>query len=429
MQTRGIIGPMKCLPLVLALLAVIPCSAQTPCAPAQLSDAANRVHRIQEGLKQVKVEEMDTNVPAEARDLITQLKDALSCTADAVLAGAAPSVDPVELQQRLAHVLSANPPQPPRDAVVPKDDHRFDEALGSYGHNLRVQVTRPVTVAGLIEVEFSLNIECGQDYLLLIYELGNGAWRRRTRWQASPLKQTSDAFGDFFLVTILPGPAGGTYGPRVVVAHGTPWCTSRLSGFEMDVLSPVVDPNSPKVLWHTHREYSRFNFTPTISSSEDTFELRLNAPTWDPTGFERRVIYRYQIDEHLGVHRIQPIASDARGFVEEWLDAPWSEAQGFLAQGAAPALQQVHHLFEPPIKVTEFASYSYGPVRACDAPKTLQVQMDLTLERSGPQNWSQPLPTRYFHVREAGNGYVMVSAPTEPDSTCTGPDLMPANNN
>jgi hypothetical protein len=263
-----------------------------------------------------------------------------------------------------------------------------------------------------------------------LYALGNGAWRRQMRWQALPLKQASDAFGDFFLVTILPAPAGGSSGPRVVVAHGMPWCTSRFSGFEMDVLSAVSDPNSPKVLWHTERGYSRFDFTPTIRSLEDTFELRLNAPTRDPMGYERRVIYRYQIDENLGVHRIQPIASDARGFVEEWLDAPWSEAQGFLAQGAAPTLQQVHHLFKPPVKDdAEFASYSYGPVRACDAPKTFQVQMNPTLGRFGPQNESQPLPTRYFHVRESGDGYVMVSAPTEPDSTCTGPILMPANDN
>jgi hypothetical protein len=379
-------------------------------------------------LEQVKVEEMDTNVPAEARDLITQLKDALSCTADAVLASAAPSIDPLELQQRLAHVLGANPPQPPQGTVVAKDDRRFDEALGPYyGHNLRTQVTRPATAARLIEVEFSINIECGDDHLLLVYALGNGLWRRQMRWQAPPLKKSSDAFGDFFLVTVLPAPGGGTSGPRVVVAHGMPWCTSRFSGFDMDVLSPDSDPNSPRVLWHSERGYSRFSFTPTISSSDDTFELRLNASTWDPMGFERQVIYRYQIDEHQGVHRVQPIASNARGFVEEWLDAPWSEAQGFMAQGAAPGLQQVHHLFEPPLKHGgEFTSYDYGPVRACGDPKTFQLQMNLTLERS---NGSQPLPTRYFHVRETRDGYVMVSAPTDQDSTCTGPDLMPGNNN
>lgn len=77
---------MKCLPLV--LYAVVPCGAQTPRPPSQLLDAAGQVRRIQAELKQFKVEEMNTNVPAAASDLITQLKDALSCTADAALAGA-----------------------------------------------------------------------------------------------------------------------------------------------------------------------------------------------------------------------------------------------------------------------------------------------------------------------------------------------------
>jgi hypothetical protein len=419
---------MKCL-LVSVFLAVVRCSAQTPCTPAQLSDAANRVHRIQGELKQVRVEEMSTEVPAEARDLITQLKDALSCTADAVLAGAGPSVDPAELQQELAHFLGANPPQPPPDTVIAKDDHRFDEALGSYGHNLRVQVTRPATVAGLVQIDLSFNIECGEDHMLLVYARRSDVWRSLMRWQAPPLRQVSEAFGDFFLVAILPAPAGKTSGPYVVVAHGTPWCASRFSAFDIDVLSPVSDPNFPKILWHTNSGYSRFNFAPTIASSGDTFEVQVNAPSWDPLGFERRVICRYQIDEHLGVHRIQPIASTARGFVEEWLDAPWVEAQTFLAEGADPALRHVHHLEQPVKTGADFVSYSYGPVRACDAPKTFQVQMDPSLERSAPQYGSQPLPTRYFHVRETGDGYVMVSAPTEPDSTCTGPNLMPANNN
>ena len=130
---------------------------------------------------------------------------------------------------------------------------------------------------------------------------------------------------------------------------------------------------------------------------------------------------------------IQPIASNGRGFVEEWLSMPWSEAQGFLAQEAAQALQQVHDQFDPPVKEhdTEFVRHSYGPVRGCNAPKTFQVQINSTLERvvpSKPGGESSPLPTRYFHVRETGNGYLMVSARTEPDSTCTGPNLMPANN-
>ena len=101
---------MKFLPLVLVLVAAVPCGAQTPLAPAQLSDAANRVHRLQEGLKQVTVEQMDTDVPRAARDLITQLKDAVSRTADAVLALTGPAVDPMQLQNQMADLVKESPP-------------------------------------------------------------------------------------------------------------------------------------------------------------------------------------------------------------------------------------------------------------------------------------------------------------------------------
>jgi hypothetical protein len=381
------------------------------------------------------VEEMETTVPAVTGDLLTQLKDALSCAADAALAHAGPSVDPVQLQTMMAQILNANPPEPGEYTVQSKDDHRFDEhrfdeATGSYGHNLRVRVSRPSNVAGLIEVEFSVNIECGNDHMLLVYAPRNGIWREQMRWQAPPLKQVSDAFGDFFVAATLSAPEAGDAAPRVVVAHGTPWCTSRFSGFAIDVLSPASDPHSPKVLWHTKRGYSRGEFTPRIKSSGDTFELRLNESCMDFDSFERRVIYRYRVDEHQGVHRIQPIATNARGFVEEWLSAPWSESQSFSAPEAGPALRLVHDQFAPTAESdTEFVSHSYGPVRACNTPGTFQVQINSTLERivpGKPGGESRPRPAHYFHVRAVEDGYLMVSAPTEADPACKGANLMPA---
>ena len=50
---------MKCLPLVLLVCAAVTCSAQTPCPGTALSEAANRVHSLQEGLKRIQVGDMD----------------------------------------------------------------------------------------------------------------------------------------------------------------------------------------------------------------------------------------------------------------------------------------------------------------------------------------------------------------------------------
>jgi hypothetical protein len=334
---------------------------------------------------------MDTAVPAEAREQLTLLKDVLSCVADAALTLAGPSVDPVELQKGMAHILNATASE------------------GSYGGNLMVRVSRPPNIATLLEVEFSVNVPCGDDHMLLIYALHNGAWKKQVRWQAPPLKKVSDAFGDFFISATLSTPEGGDSRPRVVVAHGTPWCTSRYSGFAIDVLSPASDPDLPKVVWHTERSYSRGGFSPRLKASGDTFELRVNAGSMDVGSYERRVIYRYRVDEHQDVRRIEPIATNARGFVEEWLSAPWSESQSFSTQEAGSALQLVHDQFEPPVKSdAEFVTDSYGPVRACNTPGAFQVQINSTLQKmvpGKPGGEPRPLPTHYFHVRQIKDGY------------------------
>jgi hypothetical protein len=119
--------------------------------------------------------------------------------------------------------------------------------------------------------------------------------------------------------------------------------------------------------------------------------------------------------------------------VAEWLTAPWAESQNLSAAESATTLQKVHDQFAPSFKPNDdqYASHGYGPVRACAAPRTFQVQIDSTLEKivpGKPGGESEPLATHYFHVREVKDGYLMLSAPTEPDPTCSGPNLMPAGN-
>jgi hypothetical protein len=414
----------------------IACHAQDRCTANALPEAATRVLALQAEIEQIKVGEMEEGVPPAIANKITQFKDALSHVSDAALACATPSIEPFELESHLAEVLHANAPEPTPNSVISTDDHRFDEILGSYGHNLRVRVSRPPEVADVIAIQYSANIECGADTMLLVYELQDGVWMEKLRWQSSTLKEISDAFGDFFLLAFLHNSSsskGGEAKWRVVVAHGTPWCTSRFSSFKIDLLSADRDAASPRVLWHSERGYSRGDFDPWLKSSENTFELRLNADcmSFDPDNcFERRVIYRYTVDDNDHVHRVNPLGINARGFVEEWLSAPWSESQDFSASGPSALLQKTHDQFDPPLKPDDdqFVSHGFGPVRACAAPGVFQVQINSTLERivpGKPGGESSPLPSNYFHVSEVKDGYLILSASIEPDPTCTGPNLMP----
>ena len=157
--------------------------------------------------------------------------------------------------------------------------------------------------------------------MLLAYELHDGVWTQKLRWQSPALKAISDAFGDFFATAYLPGssaPESADTHWRVVVAYGRPWCTSRFSHFRIDLLSPGSRSKAaPRVLWNTGRGYSRISFDPRLKSAGNTFELRLNDDCmmrFSDDCFERRVIYRYIVDGDDHVRRVGPIAINARGF-------------------------------------------------------------------------------------------------------------------
>jgi hypothetical protein len=403
------------------------CAAQKPCVPGTVPQAAQQATFAQAELRKASYEEMDTKNPAATNTYTRDLKDALTRTSDAVFACAASDVNLGTLQDTLAKALNANPPQPAGGSVQ-KNDPRYTEFLGSYGHNLQAHVSRPANVSGLLAVQFSINIECGNDNMLLVYALRDGSWKRQLRWQANKLDQISDAFGDFFLTAFLPGQNGEW---RVAVAHGTPWCTSRFTAFAIDVLAPDTNADVPRILWHTKRDYSRGgDFEPTLKAAENTFDLRLNADEMGfvETGFERRVIYRYQVTEN-SVERIGPIANHARGFVEEWISAPWEESRNLTASKNISDLEKVHNEVSPHIKPDDkqFLAHGSGSVRACAATGVFQVEMNSSLEiivPGKPGGDSKPLSSHYFHIREGKDGYTMLSAPTKPDPACTGPDLM-----
>ena len=426
--TTYIIARMKRLLWLVLLPLATPCFAQNVCSPKALSSTAAQVLSVEQELASAKSGQMEDEVPTAIAGGIEQLKSALGKTADGALACAKPEVAGPELQKSLTQILHANAPD--------KDNAQYtgegsDIEVGAYGQHLKAEVSRPRGAPGLLEVIFSFGIECGIDNMLLAYQFRDGHWAPQLRWQSPPLKSISDAFGDLFLTTILTDPAGSDGSDpkwRLVVAHGTSWCTSRFSNFKLDVLAPGLTPATPRVLLHLNRDYSRGDFNARLKSSGNTFEFRVNSPCMDTATYERHVVYRYTVDDDQQIRRVQPIATNARGFVEEWLDSLWPESLEFSAAENANELQKVHDNFDQPRTDTEFVNQTYGPVRACSAQGHFQVQINATLETFVPlkHGWdSRPLPGWYFQLREVKDGYEMVSAPRQPDPTCTGPDLMP----
>jgi hypothetical protein len=56
------------------------------------------------------------------------------------------------------------------------------------------------------------------------------------------------------------------------------------------------------------------------------FQVRAQVSAVDNEVMERKGIFRYRVEGDT-VEREQPIAADGRGFVDAWLQAPWSDAR------------------------------------------------------------------------------------------------------
>jgi hypothetical protein len=382
-----------------------------PCDQAFRHSSA-AVLESQQNLLRQKVKDMDADGAPALQVLIAGFKDSLAGATDVILLCESSNTPAEQLQKDLARLLHANQPQP-----IQSDDR--------YGGDLKVIVSTPVAAPQLRIVELRFTISCGEDSVLLVYEpsernaqlissvgehvdsgMPNGLIRT-LRWQAAPYDQISGAFGDFFQYVLTAGQNEKPW--RLVVAHGTPWCTSTWSGFQIDLLEP--QPGAPRVVWHDREFYRRGDVAPKLTLRPNGFELRAEVNTIEHDQLFRKGVYRYAVDDDT-VRRVQPIATDGRGFVDEWLQAPWSEATDWSLPEGLAGFEKAHEAFERSQK-NAGVTYSYGPVRACLMKGQYEVEID-----------ADPGGKQFYAIREGQNGYTLANFGTTQDERCSGPDLM-----
>ncbi len=283
-----------------------------------------------------------------------------------------------------------------------------------YGTDLRVSVTVPANKPELLMVDWSFGIDCGNDSLLLVYSRHASQWKQVLRWQSKADESISDAFGDFFQYAVVP--LGPTERWGVAVAHGHPWCTSRWSGFDLDVIAPAQDSLPQRVLFHKSAGYVRFeDVRPIIKPKQDGFDLRLEVGLMDPDIMTRCGVYRFRTTEE-NIERIQPIAMNGRDFVDEWLNVKWADAGRWSSPEHLAQLKSEHDRFERRLQPESknYPSFSYGAVRGCsDDRQHFQIETS-----------EDPGNLMYFQIMQGANSFTMQSISRQPNPLCKGPDLM-----
>ncbi|MGC1462638.1 MAG: hypothetical protein WA802_10580 [Terracidiphilus sp.] len=404
--------------LLLLLALPIALDAQ-PCVPPDLTGPAEQVRSIQSQLLAVKLrDEMDEGVPAALRSRIQAFKDAFAALADTAIQCAPANANPKALGTTLVKLLDANKPEV-HEVYDPKKPPQLDHI---YGDGLQVKVTAPANVPHLLFIEFNFGIACGFDSVLLGYEANSGAWERILRWQAPAYDSVDAAFGDFF--EYQPLPQAGPKSWLIAVAHGHPWCTSNMSAFDVDLLQPATVGAPEKTLFH-RKFYYRRDTDPVMKAKPLGFELRMTGESIDGSIVMRPVIYRFQ-QQGNALIRVQPIAMNGRDFVDEWIQSPWTDASSWSAASELVQLERVHAPFAArnDSHAKEFPSAAFGAVRGCnDAGAHYQVEADL--DWTDQNGNSRDGGTVYFQIEEGKNSFTMLSASSQPDQHCKGPDIMP----
>ena len=402
----------------LLLVLGVAARAQPLCTLSDLQSAAQRVSLEQRTLLSFRVEVLGDRVTPQTAAQIAAFKSALAAAVYDWMVCRAPSHETAPaLQHQLAFWLGANQPGKPMAGIYPADENTI---AGIYGADLHIAVDQLNSSPKFLGIVAGFNISCSDDHLLMLYERKDHRWQRVLLWQGGRYQEISGAFGDFFEYLLLPPSVAG--GWDVAAAHGTPWCTSRFSGFRIDLLRISQHGQPSRLLFQKAGGYSRGDIRPVLSPAPGGFQLSIATNSLDSRQFVKTSIFRYRIhDGH--VHRVQPVATTPVGFVDSWLQASWTAASQWSATRGLASLHRLHTAFATPSHANSdfYSQFTYRAVRGCSAPSQVQVQLEETFARQEKITSSAQL---YFLLEKHEDHFLLLSASSHPNPSCTGPNLL-----
>lgn len=368
--------------------------SQASCALTDRQISAVKVPLVQLLL----VEDNDAKfgyIADKASPHIERLKAALIALIDARLACEKEAIaDPTAIREDLLKALQLD---------------ELNEVEAIYGYDLQIFAERPEATSDLLIVQASFGIPCGSDHILLVYRYRDKAWKRDLLWKSEPYRTITGAHSDYYDYLVLPVKAGEP--PKLVIVHGSAWCTSSWEPLVFDVVK-LADKNTRQTtLLHQQLiTYSGQSFVH-LKKRANGFELEADVAMLDSDILTRKGIYRYRLEGDQ-VIREQPLANNVRDFVDEWLALSSPMLKNFTLQTNREQLTAIH-------KNLKERNGFYGAVKRCDEDDLMQV----TITFNGTKDADQE-EVRHFYVKPVKQGYLMHSSTTKANSSCIGEEIV-----
>ncbi|MGH9470445.1 MAG: hypothetical protein ACRD1N_08905 [Terriglobia bacterium] len=274
--------------------------------------------------------------------------------------GAQPFSDVSALQARLAAALT--------DSGILR---RVQQTKEGYARVHSVHLAQSPGDPNLLAAVTTLEIPCGEDSSLYVYQRTAHAWRLALAFEADDYRQISGGLGTFEY-RISPSDQAGHW--FVVIADVTPWCTSNWHALRYQVLRPTGAAYHPKTIqaangfaYLGYKEAYRMAVTKHSSTL-----VYYTAQSLDSGVLIRTAVDRYNVADDRAV-RTGPFALYPEDFLDEWVEAPWQEARLWTAPPARPYAMPWHKTLDEMAgaRLGWFTRFDF--VQACPAHDSWQI--------------------------------------------------------
>lgn len=291
------------------------------------------------------------------------LKHGLRAWVERRLAALAEAGDPTALGGRLnealeqADLLCADPQDPQKDRCQDPDGLGGDARgyLGPVAFRWQADC-RILVLVTAIGID-----ECGFDESAYAYRW-DGGWRRV--WQSEQSDYTEQGYHPQHLDEVLVSAPSQHVGRLVLTLGEFAWCTSTLQSVSYRLWRLAKDGGEPRLLLD-RTELNRLTDRRSIRGRLDPPDvlIEFDAPSLDSMVYSLPQPRHFRIEGDR-VTRIDPIALDPRGFVEQWLSSGWSDSASWSDAAEQAGLRPWHARLHG--RLGHAASY-LGPTTRCPA--------------------------------------------------------------
>jgi len=295
---------------------------------------------------------------------------------------------------------------------------KMKDGIFHYGEIEDIKIDQPPGHPDILAVTTTLSLVCGDDTSFYLLRREAGQWTVAASQEANNYEDERGAQG-FFQYALSPPDSSGRW---FAVTSNVPthcisyWHILRYKAFEIGPQPPL-----PNYLFEGEESIWTLEDFGIISVEPSGFKIEL----WAYQGLDVGVMVRqnvlaYRVDGQ-NVMRVAPLAREPEGFLDEWFNLPWSEAQKWVVPVGHDDFSRWHKIIHSGYSESGtkfYTEFTFGPP-ACEVQKDEWLIGLEFFPDSDSEALQSGLPQyMYFTVALRNGSYVLAGASEHVSPKC-----------